>query len=223
MDAKRPGTHHRAVTSTLSALICIFLLAGCTISFTLGSPHKTTTSTESTPVETPTSTATTSDEPEFVWVAQDYEFSSGAGAWRTRISVDSQGGFTGRFSDTNMGDTGPGYPNGTVEECEFWGTFTLKEIISTFEYKLELIELNQTGTEGEERIVDGIRYVTARPYGLDPPGEFILYPAGSPTANMPVEFLDWVGRPRGWVDYPDELPCWGLYNSGDQAGFCSVE
>ena len=46
-------------------------------------------------------------------------FSSGAGAWGTVLELAPDGAFTGSFHDTNMGETGEGYPNGTVYLCSF--------------------------------------------------------------------------------------------------------
>ena len=43
-----------------------------------------------------------------------YIFTSGVGAWETELTLYADGTFTGQFHDSNMGETGYGYPNGTV-------------------------------------------------------------------------------------------------------------
>lgn len=43
-----------------------------------------------------------------------FAFSSGAGAWGTVLTVLEDGSFEGNYHDTNMGDTGEEYPNGSV-------------------------------------------------------------------------------------------------------------
>lgn len=53
-----------------------------------------------------------------------YGFSSGAGAWGTYFYLEKDGTFTGRFHDSEMGETGDGYPNGTVYISEFSGKFS---------------------------------------------------------------------------------------------------
>ena len=56
-----------------------------------------------------------------------FYFLSGAGAWSTELVFSSDGSFTGYYHDTDMGDCGMGYPNGTRYECDFSGTFALAE------------------------------------------------------------------------------------------------
>ena len=43
-----------------------------------------------------------------------YYFSSGAGGWGEEFVIERDGYFKGSFHDSDMGDTGEGYPNGTV-------------------------------------------------------------------------------------------------------------
>ena len=45
-----------------------------------------------------------------------FYFLSGAGAWSTELVVSPDGSFTGYYHDTDMGDSGAGYPNGTRYE-----------------------------------------------------------------------------------------------------------
>ena len=51
----------------------------------------------------------------------DFVFSSGAGAWGTFLTLDADGSFTGGYNDSDMGDTGEGYPHGKNYYCEFQG------------------------------------------------------------------------------------------------------
>ena len=44
---------------------------------------------------------------------QLFEFSSGVGAWSTELTMLEDGTFWGNFHDSEMGETGEGYPNGT--------------------------------------------------------------------------------------------------------------
>ena len=50
-------------------------------------------------------------------------FSSGAGAWRTSLILNADGTFVGEYSDSDMGDIGDAYPNGTFYFCSFSGQF----------------------------------------------------------------------------------------------------
>ena len=56
-----------------------------------------------------------------------FYFCSGAGGWDTHIVIEEDGSFTGDYHDTNMGETGDGYPHGTTYKCIFSGKFTVTE------------------------------------------------------------------------------------------------
>lgn len=148
-----------------------------------------------------------------------FYFLSGAGAWSTELVFSSDGSFTGYYHDTDMGDSGIGYPNGTRYECDFSGTFALTEQTDEFTYALRLTSLALKEEPGTERIVDGLKLVSAEAYGISGSDEFRLYSPGSPSAGLPEEFLEWVRMASAWEEPPETLPFWGLYNLGEQAGF----
>jgi hypothetical protein len=156
----------------------------------------------------------------FAEMPKEMCFASGAGGWATCITMSADGSFTGRYYDSDMGDTGPGYPNGTRSEVSFTGRFEVVGRVSDLEYTLKLADLKTQGTPGEERIIDGVKVTTARGvYGFDDADEFALYLPGRKTADLPEEFLDWVSSPQGWTSIPATLPVWGLYNIGGKEGF----
>ena len=41
-----------------------------------------------------------------------FEFCSGVGAWGTELTIGENGAFKGSFHDSEMGETGEGYPDG---------------------------------------------------------------------------------------------------------------
>ena len=148
-----------------------------------------------------------------------FYFLSGAGAWSTELVVSSDGSFTGYYHDTDMGDSGEGYPNGTRYECDFSGTFALVEQRDEFTYALRLTSLALKEEPGTERVADGLKLISAEAYGISGGDEFMLYSPGSPSAGLPEEFLEWVCMASAWEEPPETLPFWGLYNLGEQAGF----
>ena len=150
-----------------------------------------------------------------------FYFLSGAGAWSTELVFSSDGNFTGYYHDTDMGDSGSGYPNGTRYECDFSGAFALTERKDEFTYILRLTSLTLRQEPGMERVVDGLKLVSAEAYGISGGDEFILYTPGSRSANLPEDFLEWVRMGSAWEVPPETLPFWGLYNLKDQAGFFS--
>ena len=148
-----------------------------------------------------------------------FYFLSGAGAWSTELVVSPDGSFTGYYHDTDMGDSGADYPNGTRYECDFSGTFALMEQRDEFTYILRLTSLALKEEPGTERVADGLKLISAEAYGISGGDEFMLYSPGSPSAGLPEEFLEWVRMANAWEEPPETLPFWGLYNLGEQAGF----
>ena len=148
-------------------------------------------------------------------------FSSGAGGWFTQLDMGPDGSFTGSFRDSEMGEFGPDYPNGTVFFCDFSGTFAVTEQCSDWEYILEISSLELGQAEDESYIQDGVRYKAAGPYGLNGAEELRLYCPGAPTSELPAAFVEWISMPRAWSqeDIPAELPFWGLYNVTQEQGF----
>ena len=148
-----------------------------------------------------------------------FYFLSGAGAWSTELVVSPDGSFTGYYHDTDMGDSGIGYPNGTRYECDFSGTFALVEQRDEFTYILRLTSLALKEVPGTERVADGLKLISAEAYGISGGDEFMLYSPGSRSEGLPEEFLEWVRMASAWEEPPETLPFWGLYNLGEQAGF----
>jgi hypothetical protein len=145
-------------------------------------------------------------------------FGSGAGGWRTTLEISSDGTFYGRYTDSEMGSTGEGYPNGIVYVCNFTGKFTSAKKVGDYEYSLQCENLEQEGKEGDEEIADGIKYVTSTPYGVEGSGEFRLYLPGKKVSELPTEYLDWVYFA---VDGSDTFNFYGLYNITGKQGFSS--
>lgn len=153
-------------------------------------------------------------------------FSSGAGAWRTVLTLNADGTFTGRYSDANMGETGEGYPNGTVYLCSFSGRFAMEPALDVHSYPLTLEEVTIDPTEGDQWIEDGVLYVAAGPYGLyndytdgAMSRSFMLYDPTTPTFGLDEELLSWWPG-RYDVTPPETLNCWALWNvDGDTAFF----
>ena len=150
----------------------------------------------------------------------EFWFGSGVGAWCTTVDISPDGTFTGYFHDSDMGDTGDGYPNGTAYECTFSGKFTSLTKADDFTYSMKCEFLKQEGTVDEVKIIDGVRTITAGPRGFDSADEFLLYLPGKKLSELPEEFLNWVNTSLfGYDENISELPFYGLYNVGGQEGF----
>ncbi|MBQ8305970.1 MAG: DUF1311 domain-containing protein [Blautia sp.] len=149
----------------------------------------------------------------------EFAFSSGVGAWGTVLTVDADGSFRGDYHDSNMGETGDGYPNGTIYVSQFSGRFTEPEPVNeyTCRFRIESMELSEEPDTSD--IADGVRYVYSEPYGLDNAEDFYLYLPGAPVAALPEDFVRWYGF--NGMDMPSEdyLPDYGLYNENAAEGF----
>lgn len=149
---------------------------------------------------------------------QSFIFSSGAGAWRTILILGENGAFSGEYTDSDMGDAGEGYPNGTVYGCLFHGVLAQPERVNEHEWKLKLASLEMDEGQVPEAIENGIRYITAEPYGLINASEVILYLPGTPLDSLPEGFLPWAHL-TGIDLHAGVLPYYALWNETDACGF----
>ncbi len=150
-----------------------------------------------------------------------FYFASGAGGWSTELYIYEDGTFEGVFSDTDMGSADlNNYPNGTIYYSEFIGKFTEPVRINdnTYAFKIESIEY-PLGL-GEE-IKDGYFYDYETAYGLNGAEELYMYLPGAKLADLPEEYLSWVGYYNLNDTIRTELPFYGLYNVTEECGFSS--
>jgi len=174
------------------------------------------------PTPSPSTPAESSIEAILAQIPGQFTFSSGAGGWSTTLDIAPDGSFVGHHHDSDMGDTGPNFPNGTVYQCDFSGHLQVTGQVNEYEYWLVLVDITQDGTTDDETIgTDGVRYIVSYPYGMDNARDFNLYLPGHPVATLPEGYLNWV-IPSGALDQSaTTLPFWGLYNVGGQQGFSS--
>ena len=154
----------------------------------------------------------------------EFVFSSGAGAWQSIITLNSDGSFKGTYSDAEMGSNGKDYPNGTLYTCEFSGKFEEIKQVNDYTYTMTLAEVNTEKKEGEEWIEDQIRYIAASPYGLENGKEFLFYTPETPIKELSEEFLNcWPKRYLQEEQALEKLSCYGIYNKETESGFFTYE
>ena len=148
----------------------------------------------------------------------EFSFSSGAGAWSSNLTLNADGTFTGFYHDSDMGDVGTKYPNGTAYTCTFSGQFVSSEKLDEYSYRLQQTPITLEKPAGQEWIEDGIRYFSAGPHGLEGGLTFVLYTPDTPTAGLDEEFLSW--WPGRFAETPSAtLGCYGLWNVEAGTGF----
>lgn len=152
----------------------------------------------------------------------EFILESGAGAWQTNLTIREDGSFKGLYYDSNMGETGEGYPGGTRYQCSFYGQFTVPERVDDYTYKVQIQKMNYENETGSETIADGIRYCYSEAYGLSGTEDIFIYLKGSPILRLPEGF-------RNWTDvffsdeFQEQLPFYGLYNETEDCGFYSFD
>lgn len=130
-------------------------------------------------------------------IPAEYTFTSGAGGWGTGLKIGTDGYFEGQYHDSNMGETGDGYPKGTVYYCNFSGKFSEPEPVNEYTYKVSLEQFSVADQTGVEYIENEIKYIASDPYGFDGPNEYYIYLPGIPSSMMPQAAFDWMSRLYG--------------------------
>lgn len=152
-------------------------------------------------------------------------YSSGVGAWGTDLILNNDGTFTGYFSDTNSGEGGDGYPNGTVRYCEFSGSFSDFVKLNDLSYSLKLSSLiydENAAENGKTYIYDGVRYVSEKPWGIVDGENFVFYLPETPASLLPEETsFYWHGTEFWGGEDKETLSCYGLVNMEKGKGFFS--
>lgn len=123
--------------------------------------------------------------------------SSGHGAWGVGIEVAEDGSFNGEYHDTNMGESGEGYPHGTIRQCKFYGKFNNVSKIDEYTYTCELEYLYNEVPEGTEEIVDLVRHIYTGAYGMEGGSNFLILLPGKPRSELTPGMLNWYGNTTG--------------------------
>ncbi len=218
----------------ISALAVSLCLSACSAPPANPKDTTDTTPTSSSVVEsnptTPTeSTGADIEEPGYFPIPvepADFSHLSGAGGWSTVLSINRDGTLTGRYSDSEMGSSGEGYPNGTIYICDFSGVITDIEKINEYSYKMRLFDVTTHKPTGTEWIKNDVRYIAADPVGIyDQENkkmceDFILYLPDTPIDQVPEDFLIWWPyRYEQQTNPKTTLSCYGILNVATNDGF----
>ena len=148
-----------------------------------------------------------------------WSFSSGVGGWSTDIRTAAGGSFSGEYHDSEMGETGDGFPNGSIYHCNFTGKLSLQEQVDAFTWKVRIDSLTLDEAPGNVSIEDdGIRYVSCEVYGLSEGDEMLLYLPGAPVDGFTEDMQMWAHLFEEEVK-PSVLEDWFLYSENNESGF----
>ena len=147
----------------------------------------------------------------------EFYFSSGAGGWRTVLTIQEDGSFSGEFSDSDMGSQ-------TYYVSNFEGKFTEPVKVNDYTYSMQIKELQYAEEVGKEVLKDGIYYSYTDAYGIANAEEILLYLPGAPLEELPEGYKSWVNTQiRAEGENLAELPFYGLYNVTEECGFSSYD
>lgn len=150
-------------------------------------------------------------------------YSSGAGGWRTQITLKEDGTFVGDYYDSEMGIAAPGYDY-TAYVCEFSGKYEIKEKIDDYSYSFVFTEVNQEKEMDTEWVEDRVRYIYSYSFGVNEGNECILYTPETPIEGLDDECLMWWPYRYSYEEENiDTLECYGLYDVVDETAFFSID
>lgn len=241
-EAKGNKTKSKKKLVIILSVVCV-LLAGLIVSLIVYAKHRdsskkdtatpTDASTEAeaeTESEEPATASTTEAEttteeaeeiPEDIGFSYGklqhttFIFSSGAGAWETDLSVDADGNFSGMFHDSEMGDTGEGYPSGSIYFSEFSGRFGQLEKVDDYTYATTIESIEYVNEPGTEEIKDEMRYMYSEAYGLENAGRILFYLPGRPLDSFSEEERSWMNLYL-MNNYGGKLPMVLLCNENEE-------
>ncbi len=150
---------------------------------------------------------------------QEFLFCSGAGAWDTELDMGENGTFTGSFHDSEMGETGEGYPYGSIYVCSFHGQLSDPKQLDDYIWTARITVEPDEG-QAPETIENGIRYVTTTPYGLEKGTNVTIFFPGTPVERLPEGFMAW-SHLGELAPGAETIPYYAIWNEADEAAFIS--
>ncbi len=146
---------------------------------------------------------------------------SGAGGWRTELTVYPDGRFEGDYQDGET-SAGPDYPNGSAYVCRFHGQFDQIEAVSRNVYRMQLKELVYETEVDDVWIEEGVRYIGSEAYGLKDGEEFFFYLPDTSPGELNEAYLSWWPDRHLWeVGSIQTLLSYGIWNVETEEGFFS--
>ncbi|WP_447408946.1 hypothetical protein ACDP95_01655 [Weissella confusa] len=123
---------------------------------------------------------------------RDFWFTSGAGSWRTVMTINEDGTFSGKFTDSDMGDSAADYPKGSMKISEFTGRLENVQKVSDTAYTMMVAQLDYNPAD-VTTIVDGVREITAEPYGIGLNDAITIYLPGQEVDWNDTTYRMWLG------------------------------
>lgn len=234
MSKRRKKKMQRRI-SIIMIIIALVLVAGCGVYYLVKNSDSkdeiTENTTKNTDVGTVSKDSNNAEDNKLEKVADDdstltfedlakysYSFTSGAGGWSDDFDIEKDGSFHGSYHDSDMGDIGDGYPDGTFYYCEYEGHFENIQKVDEFTYKMHLKDITILNDD-KEKIEDGMKYVPAEPNALANGDEIEIYLPGKPVSEIDEEVQHWIFIET--QDQQDTLENLALVNVNENQGITS--
>lgn len=153
-------------------------------------------------------------------LTEDFVYASGASAWGTVVSINSDGSFTVDYHDSELSLADESYPKGTIFKANATGKFHDITRINDYTYSMEISGLEYKNPPDTEEIIDDINYVYSTAYGLDKAKRVYLFTPDTPLTQLPQAFLNGVHLQNEQSDNAT-LGFYALYNVDQQTVFTS--
>lgn len=114
-------------------------------------------------------------------------FTSGAGGWGTRLSIEADGSFYGEYHDSEFGLSGIDY-DGSTYISKFKGTFSPLVKIDEKTYSMKVVSITTENEPDTEEILDGMRYIYTLPFGVELGKEFKVHLPDIDVSKLGDEF-----------------------------------
>ncbi len=138
---------------------------------------------------------------------QTFGYSSGAGAWETELTVNSDGTFYGQFHDSNWME---------VTISNFSGKFATPTKINDYTYSTYVEYISYDQTPGTEEEIDGVLYKYDTAYGISDGASFKIYLPSTPVSEIPGDIMDFRSGVFSGKSTADRYI---LHSDTDAAGF----
>ena len=134
--------------------------------------------------------ASNSENKRFSDLPNEYDFSSGAGAWSTKIILHEDGTFEGYFYDKDaISSDEIKYPNGTLYYSTFSGKFNNLEKVDETTYTIQVDYFYEDNDLDKLYYEEGVEYIQSNAYGVSGAKEFTVFLPGTKKSQIDEECL----------------------------------
>ena len=109
--------------------------------------------------------------------------SSGAGGWKTELTIHADRSFDGSYTDSEMGSN-------IKYDTKFYGRFSELEKIDELTYRTKIVQLDYIGELGVQ-FADGVMIIANEPAGVEKDAQYILYLPGTPESRLMDAERNW--------------------------------